>query len=191
MDFALSHGDISKKGCCNMDTTVTLERSTDADWRDAPTAELVDYLVARFHERHRVQFPELIRLARKIEHVHAGRPHCPVGLADVLEGLQQELESHMMKEEQVLFPMLIDGMGHRAGGPITVMLFEHDQHHTALEAIDHITRNLTLPVDACNTWHALYGHLDAFRRDLTRHIELENNVLFAKVTNEAEGAHHG
>lgn len=171
--------------------TILPERTTDADWREASAGELVSYLVTRFHERHRVQLPELIRLARRIEHVHAGRELCPVGLADVLEGLQQELESHMLKEEQVLFPMLANGMGAKARGPITVMLFEHDQHNSALEAIDRITRQLTLPADACNTWQALYGQLDTFRKDLTRHIHLENNVLFLKASNAGEGAHHG
>jgi regulator of cell morphogenesis and NO signaling len=30
--------------------------------------------------------------------------------------LQQELSSHMMKEEQILFPMIKQGMGAQAGG---------------------------------------------------------------------------
>src|SRR6478752_5709149 len=60
---------------------------TQYDWRHEPSQEL-------------------IRLARRVEHVHGVRPTCPNGLADLLNDLQQELESHMLKEEQVLFPML-------------------------------------------------------------------------------------
>ena len=79
------------------------------DWRSAPAAELIDYILRRYHERHREEIPELIRLARRVEHVHAARPDCPAGLADHLDAMFQELLSHMMKEEQVLFPMLLAG----------------------------------------------------------------------------------
>src|SRR5690606_15925391 len=89
---------------------LSVDPAEGIDWRQARPEELVGHIVARFHERHRVQLPELIRLARRVEHVHAGRPACPSGLAEALEGLQQELESHMMKEEQMLFPMLANGM---------------------------------------------------------------------------------
>ncbi|SHI19645.1 iron-sulfur cluster repair protein YtfE [Pollutimonas bauzanensis] len=162
------------------------------DWRGVPPEDLIGHIVARFHERHRVQLPELIRLSRRVEHVHAGRPGCPGGLADALEGLQQELESHMMKEEQVLFPMLARGMNGQAQGPISVMRFEHEQHGSALSSIQRLTNNITPPVNACNTWRALYGGLNAFKEDLMQHIHLENNVLFLNASIAAEGAaHHG
>lgn len=161
------------------------------DWREASAPELVAHIVSRFHERHRVQLPELIRLSRRVEHVHNGRPGCPSGLADLLEGLQQELESHMMKEEQVLFPMLVRGMDNQAQAPVSVMRFEHEQHGTALSNIMRLTDNITLPLNACNTWRALYGGLNAFKQDLMQHIHLENNVLFLNSSQVAKGAHHG
>ncbi|MGL1180974.1 hemerythrin domain-containing protein, partial [Vibrio parahaemolyticus] len=72
---------------------------------DAPTSALIDHILTRYHARHREQLPELIRLARRVESVHGDRPECPRGLADHLETMQQELESHMQKEEMVLFPI--------------------------------------------------------------------------------------
>lgn len=159
-----------------------------AHWRQAPVADLIDYLITRFHERHRVQLPELVRLARRVEHVHAGKPGCPAGLADVLETLYQELESHMLKEEQVLFPMLARGMDRQARAPISVMRFEHEHHYGALEEIERLTACMVAPPEACNTWRALYGGLQAFHEDLTQHIQLENNVLFLNSSHAAEGA---
>lgn len=170
---------------------LTADPAVGVDWRQTPPEELVAHIVARFHERHRVQLPELIRLARRVEHVHAGRPGCPSGLAEVLEGLQQELESHMMKEEQVLFPMLANGLNGPAQAPISVMRFEHDQHGNALNDIQRLTNNITTPLNACNTWRALYGGLNAFKEDLMQHIHLENNVLFLNASIAAKGAHHG
>ncbi|MGB3290341.1 MAG: hemerythrin domain-containing protein [Burkholderiaceae bacterium] len=173
-----------------MDTKQTTLQ-TGADWRHKPVGELVDYIVANFHERHRRQLPELIRLSRRVEHAHAGSPDCPAGLADALEGLQQELESHMMKEEQVLFPMLAQGMNGPARGPVSVMRYEHGQHLSSLDLINLMTRDLTLPENACGTWRGLYGALGEFKNDLTQHIDIENDVLFLNASNAAEGAHHG
>lgn len=153
------------------------------DWRNEPSEELIAHLLTRYHARHREQLPELIRLARRVEHVHGARPSCPNGLADLLNDLQQELESHMLKEEQVLFPMLQQGYGPQAAPPIQVMRFEHDQHGESLEKLAALTNNITPPADACNTWRALYRGLLEFRDDLMQHIHLENNVLFINALN--------
>lgn len=153
------------------------------DWRDEPSEDLIAHLLTRYHARHREQLPELIRLARRVEHVHGARPSCPNGLADLLNDLQQELESHMLKEEQVLFPMLQQGFGPQAAPPIQVMRFEHDHHGESLEKLAALTNNITPPADACNTWRALYRGLLEFRDDLMQHIHLENNVLFINALN--------
>lgn len=149
------------------------------DWQQAPTADLVAHILQRFHARHREQLPELIRLARRVEQVHGERPDCPNGLADHLSNMSQQLESHMLKEEQILFPMLLQGQEPEVAGPISVMRFEHDQHGVALDEIIRLTDDITPPAGACNTWQALYRGLEELRQDLMQHIHLENNILFA------------
>lgn len=161
------------------------------DWRKATAAELIDHILQRFHERHRIQLPELIRLARRVEHVHGDRPECPNGLANHLDAMQHELESHMLKEEQILFPMLRQNMHAGVGGPISVMRFEHDQHGEALETINTLTNHITPPANACNTWRALYRGLQELQEDLMQHIHLENNVLFAQAQPAGEENNHG
>lgn len=155
------------------------------DWRNEPASELIEHLLERFHERHREQFPELIRLANRVEQVHGNKPGCPLGLAVHLWNMQQELESHMLKEEQILFPMLQRGMKlPQSQGPIAVMRFEHDQHGAALQRLAELTDDITAPANACNTWRALYRGLEELRDDLMQHIHLENNILFAKASIE-------
>jgi regulator of cell morphogenesis and NO signaling len=148
------------------------------DWRKVPKAELIEYIFSHFHQRHRIQLPELVRLARRVEQVHEDDPDCPRGLADHLEDMYQELESHMMKEEQILFPMLADDI--YPTGPISQMEEEHLQHGDALGVIDKLTNDLILPIGACNTWTALYVGLKELKEDLMSHILLENQILFAK-----------
>ncbi|MDR3411660.1 MAG: iron-sulfur cluster repair protein YtfE [Formivibrio sp.] len=161
--------------------------SADRDWREAPVAELIGHILHRFHDRHREQLPEVIRLALRVEAVHADRPDCPAGLADHLEIMQQELTNHMMKEEQILFPMLLRGNDRTAQAPISMMRFEHDQHGEALEQLAMLTNDLVPPADACNTWRALYAALIQLREDLMQHIHLENNALFLNAERSAAG----
>lgn len=157
----------------------SLQGATDVtDWNAESSETLIDHILLRFHDRHRQQLPELIRLARKVERTHGNRKDCPVGLTDHLSEMQQELESHMKKEEQILFPLLLCGQAALVGGPITIMRMEHEQHGDALQHLLALTNDINLPSAACNTWRALYFALRVFREDLMEHIHLENNILF-------------
>ena len=164
--------------------------SEELDWRTRPASELIAHILRRFHDRHREQLPELVRLARRVEEVHGDRPECPRGLADHLATMQQELESHMQKEEQVLFPILSRGYTPVLQGPVDVMRHEHEQHGEALQVLEALTHDITLPRGACNTWRALYLGLGALRADLVEHIHLENNILFEGLNPAPAAAEH-
>ncbi len=142
--------------------------------------DLVQHIVERYHEVHRRELPELRQLARRVESVHAEHPAVPKGLSDVIAHLHGELESHMQKEEQILFPLMIAGGSPMIVHPIAMMRHEHDEAGEDLKAIDKLTGELTLPAEACNTWRALYAGLGKFAEDLTEHIHIENNILFPK-----------
>ncbi|GAB2800824.1 iron-sulfur cluster repair protein YtfE [Halomonas shantousis] len=151
------------------------------DWASASNAELIDHILTRYHDVHRQQLPELVRMAQRVEQVHGERNTCPTGLARLLITLYQALESHMQKEEQILFPMLRQGVGAQAQGPIAIMRHEHDDHGESLGQLMALTDDITPPKGACTTWRALYAGLREFREDLMQHIHLENNVLFERV----------
>ncbi|MGO4999700.1 hemerythrin domain-containing protein [Oceanisphaera sp. W20_SRM_FM3] len=151
------------------------------DWDAA--GPLIDHILVRYHAVHRAQLTELSRLARLIERVHADHPLCPHGLTEHLDVLYQELESHMQKEEQILFPLLKRGLGASAGGaslggPMAVMRREHDGHSVGVSQLQSLTHDLTPPNGACGSWQALYQGLETFIDDLNQHIYLENNILF-------------
>lgn len=143
-------------------------------------AALIEHILTRYHAVHREQLPELIRLARRVELVHKDHPLCPSGLADHLESMQDELVMHMHKEEQILFPMIGQGMGAMAVPPITMMRHEHDDHAEALSRMEALAHGMAVHADACNTWRALYLGLTQLKQDLMEHIHLENNVLFTR-----------
>ena len=149
---------------------------------DAPTdsVALCDHIVERYHDVHRRELPELIKLARRVEAVHRDHSLVPKGLADAMEAVSEILLDHMTKEERILFPAIRDGFAGSLFGPIAVMRHEHDHHGEEMRAIEALAYGFEPPDDACNSWRALYSGLDKFAADLAEHIHLENNVLFPR-----------
>ncbi len=150
--------------------------------RDAPaeTLPLIDHILARYHETHRTEMDWLIPLAQKVETVHGDHDEAPLGLTQALIDLQDELESHMAKEEQVLFPMMRQGGHPMIVHPIGAMRHEHDHAAELLARVEHVTNGLNLPEGACRSWTALYTGLAKFSEDLVTHMHLENTVLFPR-----------
>ena len=152
-----------------------------ARWDELGPKALVQHILATYHEPLRPELQRLHDMARKVEAVHRDKASCPKGLADHLQFMIGAVDEHLQKEEQILFPMIVEGSGQFAGMPIQVMVKEHDDHGESLRKTRRLTGNLQIPAEACTTWHALYAGLEAFESDLMDHIHLENNVLFPMV----------
>jgi regulator of cell morphogenesis and NO signaling len=100
--------------------------------------------------------------------------------------MAEELNSHMMKEEQILFPAVAAMSRGQAAfmplnGPIACMLHEHDDAGQALARMRELTNGFQAPPEACNTYRALFGGLLDLESDLHRHIHLENAVVFPEA----------
>ncbi|SFR56135.1 regulator of cell morphogenesis and NO signaling [Marinobacter daqiaonensis] len=159
--------------------------TTQASLESTSNEELIEHILTRFHDTHREQLPELIQLSERVERVHGGHPDCPAGLSAHLRNVSEELETHMAKEEKILFPMITRGMGAMAAGPVSVMRSEHEEHSAALERLHTLTNGLTLPEGACRSWQRLYSGLTAFCDDLREHIQLENGLLFSRIDGQS------
>jgi regulator of cell morphogenesis and NO signaling len=117
-----------------------------------------------------------------------------IGLPEVFSAVRAELETHMMKEERILFPAVAAVEAAVESGaalprtpfgsvnnPIQMMEAEHDSAGQALSDIRRITRDFEIPEYACVTYRALMNGLQEFEQDLHLHIHLENNVLFPRA----------
>lgn len=156
--------------------------STEKKTREErPLKELTAYIVERYHDDLRRRFPELHSLALKVERVHSDHVDCPHGLSQFLNLMMQEMFLHMMKEENVLFPLINAGRGNMAFMPIKVMNQEHESHGHHLEELRGLVANYVPPKDACTTWKALYKGLEKLEEELMDHIHLENNIVFPRA----------
>ena len=106
----------------------------------------------------------------------------------------QELTTHMMKEEMVLFPYIVrmeESVIQKepvlpppfgsVQNPVSMMMHEHDSAGDALRAMRQASAGYTPPGDACISYQTLYKALADFEADLHQHIHLENNILFPRA----------
>jgi regulator of cell morphogenesis and NO signaling len=160
---------------------------------DLPT--LVSYIVANHHAYVREALPLLVTHSRKIAEVHGSRhPELP-RVAQLVQDIADEMTSHMMKEEQILFPYIGSLAAAAAAGrpaprapfgsvdnPIHMMEAEHESAGNAMLEIRELTDGYRLPDDGCSTYAVCLKELEAFERDLHAHVHLENNILFPKTS---------
>jgi len=165
-----------------------------ADWSESSLEELVGHINAQHHEYLKSELPRLESLAKKVTAAHGANHPELAELQSAVEALSSELTQHLAKEELVLFPYVtgleraLAGNGtmpHACFGsiasPIAVMSQEHDDAGEVLAQIRQLTRDYTVPQDACPTYYAYMDGLKALEKDLHQHIHLENNILFPRA----------
>lgn len=148
-------------------------------WQTTPFDAIIDHILSRYHDTHRQQLDEILPLAEKVSNVHQQTFNPEI--LPLIQQINAELRSHMMKEERMLFPMIKQGIGKGASMPINVMMHEHEEHQAAIDQLTQLTNDFTPPENACGSWQRLYAILKELTHDLHNHIELENSILFSRV----------
>jgi regulator of cell morphogenesis and NO signaling len=64
---------------------------------------------------------------------------------------------------------------------ITRMKGEHEFAGGAMDKINVLSDNYSVPVDGCSTYKVTYKLLEQFEDDLHIHVHLENNILYPKA----------
>lgn len=154
-------------------------------WADANLNDLIEHILAAYHVPLKEELPRIEAMLRKVHRVHGDKNQEAFDeMLKVYLALKDELVHHMMKEEQILFPMIKRGQGSMAMGPVTVMEAEHESAGNALKRLRELTDNYVLPEGACNTWRSLWVGLETLEGELHQHIHLENNILFPRAMQE-------
>jgi regulator of cell morphogenesis and NO signaling len=157
-----------------------------------PPHEMAAYIIAIHHGFLRRELPRLHAMAERVAQVHGGHTPSLIEMFHVFRGVEDELTTHMMKEEQILFPVIVEMSQGRCGpklvdGPIACMIHEHEEVGTALARLRELSGGFQPPPDACNTYRALFAGLRDLEEDVHRHIHLENAVLFPEALALAGG----
>ncbi len=170
-------------------TTSMLSRE-EPDWQSATVAQMTEHIYQNHHLYLYEVMPRLSQMANKVAKVHGGKDGRLAELAVTFDTLQAELNRHMHKEEQVLFPYCrqlaaADSMPEFHCGPISTpihaMEMEHEQAGALLVQMRTLTDGYTPPEWACNTYRVLLDGLVEMESDIHQHIHEENNILFPKA----------
>lgn len=170
--------------------------SAAAEGQDPDTlglGELASYIVAQHHSYVRREMPLIEGYLQKVAAKHGERHPELLKVLELFSALREEMDLHMQKEEKVLFPRIAElekSIEEKnplqinttfLSAPVSVMEQEHDHAGSLLAEIRKQTRDFNPPADACTTYKVSYASLEAFERDLHRHVHLENNILFPKA----------
>jgi regulator of cell morphogenesis and NO signaling len=166
------------------------EQRTDVNPAAMTLTQLADHIEATHHAWLRQEFPRLTQMTEKVASVHGHSDQRLASVAAIFAALRAEMESHMFKEERILFPLIrqLEASGSAAhshcgtiANPIRVMEMEHDSAGGAVGEMRTLTDGFTPPAGACNTYRAMLDTLRQLEADLHQHVHKENNVLFPRA----------
>ena len=175
-------------------TTVAPAPAATVDFQSLSVVELVQYILDKHHVYTRHEMQRLEGLVQKVVNAHGANHSELLSMRDLLEQLFAELRGHMFKEEQILFPFVVEfeqcvsqqrpapfAPFGTVNNPIRMMMTEHDNAGEILRELRKLSRDYKVPADACISYQTFYEALEAFEQDLHQHIHLENNILFPKA----------
>ncbi len=207
LDFCCGGKKTVKQACSEKGLDVTkIEQELQAADKNVSTARpvpyndwsldfLADYIINTHHSYVRKSLPDLRSYSVKVASVHGDNHPELLEISKLVEEISQELSSHLVSEETILFPYVKHLVAAKNNAATTVSFRDYDSIKTqiellevehesvgkSLETIRELSDNYSLPEDSCASYSYLFNKLDEFENDLHIHIHLENNILFPKA----------
>ncbi|HJT23457.1 MAG TPA: DUF542 domain-containing protein [bacterium] len=170
--------------------------ASEPDWRQEPMAVLTDYIIRIHHVYTRLQ---LERIEKLLDGLMATKPSATDAVS-VLHGffihMAQDLRAHLLEEEDVVFPYLVEvDRAIQAGKPIPrrfqdynilthpIRILQEDHGIMGREwsKIEELTNDFTPPPNASQGLRDLYQAFKDLEMDNRKHFHLENNILFHRA----------
>jgi len=175
-----------------LNAALTTEAAKHLPFNEMTEEQLIGHILIHHHFYVKQSMPTIMNHLEKVAMKHG--PHFPfmVEVFQLFAEIQQDMTSHMHKEEMILFPRIKQIATASAEqkplpdsgfiqDPVNVMEHEHDMAGIIMSKIRVLTNNYTAPEGACTTFKVAISELKAFEEDLHKHIHLENNILFPKA----------
>ncbi len=159
------------------------------DWRKEKPLNLMKNILDTHHEYTKRELKEIDALLSKILKVHFSHHGEELLKVHRLFGLLKiELEEHLIKEEENLFPLIEkyesnkdENLKKEIDKFIEETENEHDEAGDILKELEKITRDFKAPEGACTSYRLAYDKIHNLEKDLFIHIYKENSVLFEMI----------
>ncbi|ELC8466203.1 iron-sulfur cluster repair di-iron protein [Clostridium perfringens] len=164
------------------------ENSQYVDWREKSSEELINHIVETHHGETFRLLKEIDPLMVKVFRVHFSHgPELLMKVHSLFGKLKCELEEHLLKEENILFPLMIKydqakdkEEKKEIEGDIRIIVNEHEAAGDILKELAEVTDDYKVPEWGCISFKLLYDYLHDLEKDLFIHIHKENNILFPR-----------
>lgn len=164
-------------------------------WSTSSLHGLIEHIISRHHVYLRRELPWMERSIARVAEI-GGRADASTlaPLARTFRFFKRELELHLRKEEEVLFPLIrqIEGAANAGAkpprfsfgsiaNPIGIMEEDHEGEKRQIERMLDLTGNYSGPPQTVHVYGPLFDHLQALDTDMRLHVHLEDEVLFTRV----------
>lgn len=164
------------------------ENSQYVDWREKSSEELINHIVEIHHAETFRLLKEIDPLMVKVFRVHFSHdPELLMKVHSLFGKLKCELEEHLLKEENILFPLMIkydkandEKEKKEIEEDIRIIVNEHEAAGDILKELAEVTDDYKVPEWGCISFKLLYNYLHDLEKDLFIHIHKENNILFPR-----------
>ena len=176
------------------ESTYETKLSESAEFAELDINSLIDLIIKEYHFKTRKDVVAIYDLAQKVFFRHSAKNHELPKLVETLFLFFDDLLFHLKKEEQILFPNIIQltekklhegSLNHRTFGVIKeythTMQNEHRDVVKQLEFFRRLTNDYRLPEDGCISYKSLFAKMKEFENEMIQHIQLENNFLFPRA----------
>jgi len=155
-------------------------------WTDSDSHTIIDHVITNYHRASEEELAMLSPYVTKVSRVHGENHPELIKMNELFYEFKKELLEHMVKEEEIVFPLikqLADGTAPNPEEAIKMIVElekEHDHAGEILRQIRAVTSDFALPLDACGTYRLVYARLEALESLTFMHVHLENNILFPR-----------
>eukprot|EP00727_Mastigamoeba_balamuthi_P011415 m51a1_g6897 hypothetical protein (183) ;mRNA; f:21089-21701 len=173
-----------------MQTTQCGSAEPCSDWRRLGPEELADHIEQTHHARAWSELPRLGALVDEVARAHGAR-HPELGrVREAYHKMRANLESHLRKEERVLFPVIRSLAGSKpypfpqrlsVSGPVAVMRSEHEAVGRLFSEMREATGGFATPEDGDEAYRELMQGIAALEADTHVHAGKEDDVLFPRA----------
>lgn len=165
------------------------EREELDAWKDASTVDLVVHIMERYHRETRFGMAELENFAEEAAMLHGHRTPVLVEIRDEVDLFCTEMRGHLKMEETTLFPAILareEGREVQVDSelvdPLELFEDEHEAAEGLLKRIWKLTGGYKAPDGAPAIQQKLYASCETLAHSLIRHIYLENEILFKRLS---------
>ena len=179
-----------------MQLALTEVKAEQIEWNTAGLDALMQHIVSRHHAYLRKELPLMERFVSRVRET-GGRAdaNTVAPLEKVFRFFKRELESHLRREEEVLFPLIRQlETASKSGAelprfsfgplanPIGIMEEDHDAERRQMQKMLVLTGNYTGPAETANAFRSLFERLQIMESDLRLHVHLEDHILFPRAS---------